>query len=240
VTLTTAPTGTTTLHVRLRNLGGSAWPVGTERLQSSSTALATSAWASSSTPPALAANVSRPGQASVFPGEVGQWDVPLSAYKKATGKTTLSLQARGPSGSYGPVMRTTVTVVAGVFSGSVVSVHGAVTVPRTGTATTWFDVKNTGNEDWSVGGAVRSETLTSGGSPSHASTWITASRPGAVTLNVTSPGARVVHPGQVARFAIVLAGNNRTAGARSERFGVVWEMWARLAGVTPTLSYTVT
>lgn len=113
----------TALVVRLRNLGGSAWPVGGELLGTAQDAgfpLATRAWTSPSRPPALAANVSRPGQAAVHPGEVGEWRIPLSARRQPSGTYRLVLQAVEGTGRYGPAVTTDVTVVENrpVFKGS--------------------------------------------------------------------------------------------------------------------------
>jgi SpoIID/LytB domain protein len=105
--------GTTTLVVRLRNVGGSAWPVGREELATSGDEafrLATSAWSSASRPPALAANVTRPGTDAVHPGEVGEWRIPLSAQGKAPGRYRLALRAVDGSGRYGPELVSEVTV----------------------------------------------------------------------------------------------------------------------------------
>ena len=106
--------GRTTLVVRLRNLGGGAWPVGGERLGTVGGAgfpLA-SGWTSPSRPPALAANAVRPGAAAVAPGEVGEWRIPLSAAGRRPGRYVLDLAGVSPLGRYGPTVRTTVTVVA--------------------------------------------------------------------------------------------------------------------------------
>ena len=86
--------------------------MGQEALTASATALSTTAWVTATRPPALAKNASRPGQAKVYPGEVGEWVVPLSAYRKAAGRYPLSFQATGPDGAYGPVLRLIVTVAA--------------------------------------------------------------------------------------------------------------------------------
>ena len=106
-----APGSSATVVVRLRNLGGSPWQVGVERLGTAGNApcaLRTSAWSSSSRPPALAGNASRPGATAVHPGEVGEWRVPVRA--ASVGTYELVLQAVGPTGRYGPVVRTSVTV----------------------------------------------------------------------------------------------------------------------------------
>ncbi|MDP3711116.1 MAG: SpoIID/LytB domain-containing protein [Mycobacteriales bacterium] len=230
-TVPAAPNGTATLTIRLRNLGSSPWQVGSESLGTASDKaypLATAAWPSPSRPPALARNVTRPGVTTVHPGEVGEWKVPLSAYKKPVGDHVLRLQAVGATARYGPVVTATAKVVKAVVSGSLVAVRSGVTVPRTGTATVWFDVKNTGNTAWPVKGVVRSTALTSG-SPSRHSSWLTATRPSPVTANLSRPGGTYVSPGQVARFSFVLAGNGRSAGSRTEQFGVLWEGFAGTA-----------
>ena len=233
LSLSNAPTSTATLVVRRRNLGGASWTVGQETLSTGSASpYATRAWPSASTPPPLAASISRPGSATVRPGEVGEWRVPVSAYRVAPGTRSLRLSPQGA----GPATTTSISVTAARFTGTLVAVHGAVQVPSTGTATSWFDVRNTGSTAWPVGGAVRSTVLT-GSSPSRGPRWTASTRPGTAT-NLTSPGARTVAPGQVARFVVVLAGNGRSPRTTSEPFGVIWEGWARL-GLRAVLAYSV-
>lgn len=238
ISLTNAINGTATLLVQLRNVGRDPWVVGSERLSAASTPLATASWPSSTQPPALARNRSRPAVSSVYPGEVGEWQVPISAFKKAAGTYPLSFRAADPTGvAYGPTLSSSVTVAQASFVGSVVGKAGVVKVPRYGTALTWFDVKNTGNVVWPVGGMLRSEAL-SGSASRHAS-WLSATRPGRVTHNLTRPGAADVRPGEVARFRFVLAGNGRTPRATSETFDAVWDGWTRMAGSRVVLSYQV-
>ncbi len=233
--LTTGPMVTATVVVRLRNLGGVAWAVGREALTSGTASpFATAAWSTSSRPPALAGNVSRPGTRAVQPGEVGEWRVPVSAFRQAVG--TRSLALRPVAG--GPSVRTAITVTAAKFAGVVVAVHPAAKVSATGAATSWFEVRNTGNVAWPVRGAVRSVALASGGSPSRAANWIAPTRPGPAT-NSSAPRSRQIAPGQVARFSIVLAGNRRTTPRiAGEPFDVVWEGWARL-GLQAVLRYAL-
>jgi hypothetical protein len=105
-----------TLVVRMRNLGGAPWTVGKEWLAASSgkaDPLRTSAWPSSTRPPAMAGNVTRPGVGAVYPGEVGEWRIPLTGQRKAPGTYVESWQALGPTGRYGPVLKTSVSVVRG-------------------------------------------------------------------------------------------------------------------------------
>ena len=232
--LVNGPAGTATVVVRLRNLGGDAWPIGQESLTSGAASpFSTAAWPTPSRPPALAVNATRPGTLAVRPGEVGEWRVPVSASHRAVGTRQLVLRPVGG----GPSVTTSITVTAATFAGVLIGVHPSVTVPATGVATSWFDVRNTGNVAWPVGGAVRSAALASGGSPSRAGGWIVSARPG-TAVNLSSPGARTIAPGQVARFAVILAGNRRTPRAVSEPFGVVWEVWGRLA-LRAVLNYTV-
>jgi SpoIID/LytB domain protein len=113
---TTTTAGGFTLVVRMRNLGGSAWTVGKEWLATSSgkaDPLRTSAWPYPTRPPAMAANVTRPGVSAVYPGEVGEWRIPLSGLRKTPGTYAESWQALGPNGRYGAVLHISVTVVRG-------------------------------------------------------------------------------------------------------------------------------
>jgi SpoIID/LytB domain protein len=240
IALTNAPNGTTSLTVRLRNLGGQPWSVAQERMGSASTRLSTTGWSSSTAPPSMAANASRPGQAKVYPGEIGEWRIPLSAARKAAGTYYLRMQAKGADGvPYGPLLTSKVTVAQAVLSGKVSRQAGLVNVPSNGTVLAFFEVKNTGNVAWPVKGPLRSEALASGGSPSHAASWISASRPSALSLNLNRRGATSVLPGEIGRFLVVLAGNGRTPRTSSEPFDVVWETYGRMTGVKPVLSYRV-
>jgi hypothetical protein len=112
-----------------------------------------------------------------------------------------------------------------------------VTVPSTGVAYAWFDIKNTSNFVWPVGGALRS-TVLAGTSPSQASSWFSPSRPGSLSFNLTSPGLTYVRAGEVARFRVLLAGNGRTPRTTSERFGMSYDGW-RSSPFTVTLAYRV-
>jgi SpoIID/LytB domain protein len=239
VTLVNAPNGTATFVVRLRNVGGNAWPVGTEKLTTGGpVAVAGSTWIDSSHPPALVRNYSRPSVSAVYPGEIGEWRVPVSAWRKAVGSYPITFRAEGPDGAYGPSTSTTVVVKAASFSGQAVAVRPAPTLSSTGAARTWYDVKNTGNFAWPVGQLVRSASLLGKGSPAHAPGWLTVSRPGALTSNLSSPGATSVLPGQVARFVFDVAGNGRAPGSYSEPFGVVWEGWC-FSDVRLTVPYRI-
>ncbi len=239
LSLLNAPTGTATVRLRLRNVGGGAWDVGQEALAATATPLATSAWTAAGTPPALLANISRPGHARVYPGEVGEWQVPLSAAQKAAGTYSITLQPQGPNGRYGPASTFSVQVTNAVFTGTLVRVAPVASVPSKGTGLTWFDLKNTGNIAWPLNAAVRSAVLTRGGSPSVTSSWLTADRPSALRSNLSRPGATVVAPGEIGRFAFALGGNGRTPRTGSERFGVVWQGWLTLPGIAAPLPYRV-
>ncbi|MBW8801195.1 MAG: hypothetical protein JF597_48895, partial [Streptomyces sp.] len=240
VSISNAPNGTAVLVVRMRNVGGSSWPVGSEVLGTSQTSLRTSAWSSSTRPPPLTRNVTRPSVAAVYPGEVGEWQIPLSGYRHTPGTYPLALQLFGPDGkAYGPRQSLSVSVTAASFTGSLVGTSSGVRVPRNGTASAWFDVKNTGNIAWPVGGPIRSAVVASSGSPSHASSWINAMRPGALTSNRSRPGATTVRPGETARFVVVLAGNGRAPQTTSELFQAGWETWSLLPGSRARLAYSV-
>ncbi|MFN2540444.1 MAG: SpoIID/LytB domain-containing protein [Mycobacteriales bacterium] len=241
VTLLNGPMGTTTVRVRLRNIGSSPWTVGSEGLTTtSSSPFRTSAWSSASRPPALSGNLTRPGQPSVYPGELGEWLVPLSAFKVAAGSYAVGFRPLGPSGAYGPTSTVPVTVRQAVFSGQVVAVHPTVTMSPEGTARTWYDVKNTGNVTWSISrsSSVRSASFTSGGSPSADTTWLSPLRPGTILSNLSRPAGTYVAPGETARFFFLLAGNGRTARTATEPFGMVWESWTT-AALRVTLGYRI-
>lgn len=236
-TMVNAPTGTATLTVRLRNVGGTAWDVGTDQLGTSSAAPLQSGWPSATRTPALAGNATRPGQAKVYPGEVGVWKVPLSAFGHAAGSYSMTLRPVSPSGFYGPSLTVSTKVVDAVFTASVFAVSKNVLVPHAGTVTASIWVKNTGNTVWPVGGALRSRILTAS-SPSYTSTWYSRYRPGSLTASYSHPGATTVRPGEIARFDIVLAGNGRAPQSTSERFGISWDGW-KVASLAATLPYRV-
>ena len=239
VALSNAPTGTGAIVVRLRNVGGEAWTVGQESLQTSAPAtMATAAWPSSTRPPALAANASRPGQRSVAPGEVGEWRIPLTGAGKPVGTTSMVLRAVGPTGGYGPSFTLSTKVFAASVAGQLVATSPSVRVPSAGSAVTWFDVRNVGNSAWPVGAALHSLVLATGGSPSRAGSWLSATRPASLSSNVSSPGSQLVQPGQTARFRIVLAGNGRTPRQTSETFGIIWDGFRRIP-LSVALAYAV-
>lgn len=109
-TLTVAKGRAAVLVVRLRNVGGTAWTVGREQLSAWAAApLRTSAWGAANRPPALAVNATRPASATVAPGEIGEWRVPLAG--RVPGASTVVLQAVTPHGAgYGPRVTTRVSV----------------------------------------------------------------------------------------------------------------------------------
>jgi SpoIID/LytB domain protein len=238
--LTNAPTGVATLVIRLRNVGGSAWTVGSERLSATASELSTSAWPSGTDGPPLAVNVTRPSITAVYPGEVGEWRVPISASGKAPGTYPLNFRAMTPSGSaYGPIVSTSVKVITGTVRGTLVRVVPNVNLPRNGLAFTYFDVKNTGTAVWPVRGDLRTFSFTSGGSPSRNSTWLSNTRASDIRVNVSRAGATEVRPGEVGRFGITLGGNGRAPGSYHEDFGGIWDSYSRMTGGVATIRYTI-
>jgi SpoIID/LytB domain protein len=236
-TLVNAPTGTATLVLRLRNVGGGAWEVGHERLKASSTPLAVH-WLAADDPSTLRLNVSRPGVAAVYPGEIGEWRIPVSGLRAAPGTYSFTVRAATPGGTaYGPTLTVKATVVAAKFTAQLFAVRSSVDVPSSGRATTYFYVKNTGNVAWPVGGMLRSIVRASS-SPSHDTSWISRTRAAPLTSNATVRGATLVRPGQIARFAFVLAGNGRPRGSRSELFGISWDGW-RSNPLSVTVAYRI-
>jgi hypothetical protein len=235
--LANAPTGKRTLVIRMRNVGNDPWSLGKEQLGTASAYPLASGWPSSTRTPPLRLNVTRPGASAVYPGEVGEWLVQVSAYKHSAATYSTSLRLVGPSGFYGPSLPLSVKVVAASFTYQYVAKSGTVSVPSGGSAWTWVDVKNTSNFVWPVGGVLRS-TVRSGSSPSRASSWYSASRPGPLSYNRTHPGLSYVRAGEVARFRILLAGNHRAAQSRTEYFGMSYDGW-RSSPFSVGLSYRI-
>lgn len=245
VRLVEHPAGQATLALQLRNLGGTAWRVGgtdvvgvvgaTDRTPM----LRTAAWISATRATRLVRNVSRADRL-VYPGEIGEWRVPLSAVRKLPGLYGGTFQVIDTKSNvaYGPKFTTRATVARGVFAGSVVASTPKLVLPRTGRQNVIVDVRNTGNFSWQVGGPVRIAVPARGGSPSRTVGWLKPLRPAALTSNRSVNGLRVVRPGQVGRFSFAMAGNNRKPGRYTEKFSVVWEGW-KAAPVTVLLTYVV-
>lgn len=229
-----------TLVFRLRNLGSGAWPVGTDEVLGTADpvdrvdALKTAAWKSATRTNPLAANVSRPGAASVYPGEVGEYRVPIDPTNKAAATYHELFQPVAGTARYGPVTGADVTVSAATFTAAITRNTTGIVVPRTGVATYVVELKNTGNTWWSVNSSVRLY----GPSASATSTWLTTTRPTALDSNVTRPGATNVRPGEVGKFVFTIGGNGRAAGTYTETYGAVWEWW-RNTGLAIPITYTI-
>ena len=236
------PGDRTTLTLRVRNLGGQPWAVnggdvlGTANPLDRIDALKTSTWLSGNRSVRLAVNASRPGTAYVWPGEVGEYRVPIDPTNKTA--KTYGEWFRPIYGStwYGPVLGTSVTVSPATLAAAVTRNTRGIVVPRTGVATYVVELKNTGNTTWQVGANMR--LMTASPSPGATSTWITSTRPCAITANVSYPGARYVTPGQVARFTFTIGGNGRAPGTYNETFTAGWEAW-RPTGLSIPVSYVV-
>ena len=227
-----------TMVVRLRNLGGAAWPVaGTEVIATHdgrADVFRTTAWLSESTAARLAVNVSRRGATAVYPGEVAEYRIPIDPTNLPAATYGEWFRAMATS-RYGPTVGADVTVAAATISASVVRSSAGRSVPQGGTATYSIDLKNTGNTTWWVGRHVR---LSVPASPSAHSSWITPSRPTAADANLTRPGATTVRPGEVARFTFTIAANGRAPGRYAETFGAGWEAW-RSTGLRIPVSYVI-
>ncbi|MDQ1710391.1 MAG: stage sporulation protein [Frankiaceae bacterium] len=241
VRLVDFPRGTTTLTVRLRNLGANTWRVGGSDVMGLTTpagaALRMPAWLSPTRTTRLGKGFGG-ADGLVYPGEVGEWLVPISAFRKGARVVTPSLRPVNMASRvfYGPTTTSAVTIVPGVLSGSVVQVTQNAVVPRAANRVVFFDVRNTSNFAWPVGSAVRTAALRKGGSPSRDASWLSPTRPGAISFNATRKGARDVRPGEVARLSFRIAGNNRAAGVYTEPFGILWDGW-RSVGAPIVLRY---
>lgn len=232
-----------TLVVRLRNLGGSPWPVNsTEVLVTSpagrESALRTSAWPSPTTGARLALNVSRPGQTQVWPGELAEYRVPLDPTNRAAARYAEWFTASTGSAAYGPVVGTNAYVSAATLSAQLVRNSAGVVIPAGGAAMYSFDVKNTGNTVWPVAGDSGPVRALVSGTKSANTSWINTIRPTALDGNVTRRGATSVLPGEVGRFTFILSANGRPAGTYRETFGLGWETWRAMALTVP-VTYTI-
>ena len=227
--------------VRLRNLGRDAWPVaGSEVLATNPAnrqdALRGAGWLAPNVPGRIVSNVTRPSATAVYPGEVAEYRVTLDPTNKPAGTYAERYQASTGTAYYGPVVGTSVTVAAATFTGTLTRNTSGIVVPKGGSATYSFDVKNTGNVPWPVRSSVRVSAPTS---VSKATSWISPSRPAAIMGNVTRGwSATSVAPGEVARFTFTIAANGRAAGSYTETFGVGWEAWRAMVLSGP-ITYTI-
>ncbi|HVF03303.1 MAG TPA: SpoIID/LytB domain-containing protein [Frankiaceae bacterium] len=229
-----------TLVVRLRNLGGAAWPVAGSEVMATHDGrqdlLRTDAWLTAAKATPLAVNVSRPGVAAVYPGEVAEYRVPIDPTNKTAktyGEWFRAMTAAGTR--YGPTVGADVTVSAATLAATIAKNTTGVSVPKGGAKTYTIHLKNTGNTTWLVNHHLR---LSANGSPSSTASWLSPGRPSAVDSNVTRPGATTVRPGEVARFSFWIAANGRAPGRYSETFGAGWEGW-RSTGLRIPVSYVI-
>jgi SpoIID/LytB domain protein len=101
------------------------------------------------------------------------------------------------------------------WDASLVQAPAQITVPSNGAVTVEIALKNTGNISWRIGSYVR---LAAGSTRFADSSWVSSSRPAAVTANQADPSADRVRPGQVALFRFKLNANGATPGAYQETF----------------------
>ena len=229
-----------TLVLRLRNIGGSAWPVGSDIAATHdgrADVLRTPAWASATRATTLAGNVSRPGLASVYPGEVGEYRIPIDPTNKpaATYRELFRAMNAATGGRYGPSLGADVTVSAAMLTATIAGQSSGGSVPRNGTTWHVVDLRNTGNTMWRLDTTFR---LFARSTASTHPSWLSPQRPTGIDKNVTRPGALFVKPGEVARLAFTIAGNGRAPGRYTETMGAGWEGW-RSTGLQIPVSYVI-
>ena len=240
-TLLSYPGDKRTLVLRLRNLGGAAWPVNAGEVIATDNGrddlLRTDAWITPKRATKLAVNVTRPAGTDVRPGEVAEYRVPIDPTNRAAGTYAELFKAMVASSGtrYGPAAGASITVKAATMAATVTRNTSGVSVPKDGVATYSIDLKNTGNTTWQVGKHVRLSVPSS--QSAHAS-WITPSRPTAIDKNISRAGATDVRPGEVARFTFTIAGNGRAPGRYTETFGAGWEAW-RSTGLRIPVTYVI-
>ncbi len=233
-------TGLALVSVDVRNTGNLTWPVrGAVRVSAPSTSPSRSSrWIAPTRPGAIVANVTTPGAGSVGPGEVARLSFWLAGNGRAAG--TRATETFGFVFETVATMPTTVSIgyeVRESLAAGVVGVTPALKLPRSGAFPAYVDVRNDGALAWPVGGAVRLTMAAT--SPSRTAGWLAPSRPAAVTLNRSRPGATSGAPGATARFLVPLSGNGRAAGiSATEYLGLVWEGVYTFPVRIP-LSYTV-
>lgn len=244
VRLVDFPRGTTTLTLRVRNLGANAWRVGgTDVLgiaAASGAALRSPGWIAATRTTRLS-RAAGGADGLVYPGEVGEWRVPISAFRKRPGVVSAAFQPVNMTSRlfYGPKTGSKVTIVAGLMAGTVVQATQNAVVPRAGNRVVFIDVRNTSNVAWPVGSAVRTAALQAGGSKSRHASWLSPTRPGAISFNATRRTARDVRPGEVARLSFRIAGNNRKPGVYAEPIGVLWDGWRSALKTPVRLRYII-
>jgi stage II sporulation protein D len=236
---------TGTLSVRVKNSGSITWPVDGLHLAVASPAGAGDPMAGNSrTPGVFDVNMTRPGATSVAPGETARFTIALDASDTDPGTYTKSYAVRIGTGSiFGQVLTWTVKVIRPVFTSSLVAVEGltrpdgTVLLARNGSRALTVKVKNTGNVDWPLNGAVRlaasdpryRESVSAGPE------WRSTAQVGPVTSVAGVSGATVVKPGQTGVFPVTLHGNGRAAGLTDESFEAAWFGWAWLSGAKARL-----
>ncbi|MBI4729490.1 MAG: SpoIID/LytB domain-containing protein [Acidobacteria bacterium] len=104
------------------------------------------------------------------------------------------------------------------WNAEMVSAPASVSVAAGGTTSVEVQLRNAGTAWWRIGGPVR---IAAGSSRFAGDSWMSPSRPAAVTRNVTNPGATSVRPGEVAGFRFTLDASDVAAGAYRETFGPV-------------------
>ncbi len=86
-------------------------------------------------------------------------------------------------------------------------------------------LRNTGQEQWPVGGNVRlgTDRLRDRASGFKGSDWLGANRPSGIDANVINPGKPTIGPGEIAKFSFNLDNPSATDGAYPEHFRPVVE-----------------
>lgn len=222
--------GTAVTTFDVRNDGDMEWTLGGLVHTHTAGSLSPSydrSWLNPGRPGGVSANLTRPGAASVAPGEVARFAVVLNGNSRpaATGVTErfgVVYEAR----AFLPLTVPVSYDLADVFTGTAVGSSTPVSVPSAGRTAVSFDVRNDGNMTWPAGTPMHVTALTT--LASRDASWLAPSRPGSLVANLSRPGAATVLPGEVARFGFTLAGNGRPAGASSESYGVVWELLSHL------------
>ncbi|MDQ1702731.1 MAG: stage sporulation protein [Frankiaceae bacterium] len=174
-------------------------------------------------------NVTRPGSATVAPGDTIEMALDVNAAQVAPGSYALDYRLSNGSAAIGDPVTWRVTVKAAAVTAVVVGMTavgsppaaagGTVVVPVKGAQTVVVTVRNTGNVSWPLDRSVVVATSPAGrASASTGPTWLSPDTPAAIAAR----GLTAVAPGQTATVTLPLFGNAGAYGATSEAFRLTW------------------
>jgi stage II sporulation protein D len=113
------------------------------------------------------------------------------------------------------------------WRGELVDAPSAISLLAGATTTIPVQIRNSGNQPWPVGGAVR--VTAASGSPFASNAWVSPTRPASVARNATDPSKKSVSPGEVAEFRIQISASGLAPGNYTQHFGTIVDGYSVLA-----------